>query len=167
MKKILILAGVSTALIACAAQSVAQERQPATFEKLKTLVGDWEGKMEGAPSARVTYRLTSGGSVLVETIMPGEPGEMVTLFHPDGDSVVATHYCGAKNQPRMRAPGGSGEIREIAFKFLDITNLASPEATHMREVTFQFQDAGHFAARWTYRENGKDAPSVFKYTRIK
>jgi hypothetical protein len=55
----------------------------------------------------------------------------------------------------------------IAFKFLDVTNLASPEASHMREVTFQFQDADHFTATWTSRENGKDSPMTFTYTRKK
>jgi hypothetical protein len=167
MKKAPIIAGICSALVACAAQNLAQERQPAAFEKLKSLVGEWQGKMEGGPTARVTYRLTSSGSVLVETIMPGEPGEMVTLYHPDGDSVVATHYCGARNQPRMRAPGGSGAIKEIAFNFLDITNLSSPSAGHMRDLVVTFQDNDHFAARWIYRENGKDTPSVFNYTRIR
>jgi hypothetical protein len=121
--------------------------------------------MEGGHVARVTYRLTSSGSVLVETIMPGEPMEMVTLYHPDGQSVVATHYCGAKNQPRMRASGGSGEIQEIAFNFLDITNLPSPSAGHMRDLIIAFHDEDHFTALWNYRQNGKDTPSVFHYTR--
>jgi hypothetical protein len=104
---------------------------------------------------------------LVETIKPGEPEEMITVYHPDGDSIVATHYCKAKNQPRMRASGGSGEVRQITFSFLDITNLASPAAGHMCDLVVTFQDNDHFTARWTYRENGKDASSVFIYTRKK
>jgi hypothetical protein len=66
----------------------------------------------------------------------------------------------------MRAPGGSGEIKEIAFSFLDITNLSSPSAAHMRDLVLTFQDHNHFRAHWVYRENGKDTPSVFNYTRI-
>lgn len=158
---------VLCALLGGAFQAAAGNPSPA-FEKLKSLVGDWEGKLlPDGPTARVNYRATSAGSVVVETIMPGEPGEMVTLFHPDGDAVVATHYCAGQNQPRMRAKAASGEVKEIAFTFLDVTNLASPEASHMREVTFQFQDADHFTATWTYRENGKDSPMTFTYTRKK
>jgi hypothetical protein len=138
------------------------------FEKLKALAGDWEGKiLPNGPTANVNYRVTSAGSVVIETIMPGEPGEMVTLFHPDGDALVGTHYCAGQNQPRMRASGLSADGTELVFKFLDITNLASPDDSHMREVTFQFQDADHFTATWTYREKGKDSPMTFSYTRKK
>ena len=72
------------------------------FEKLKTLVGTWESPMEGGKSFTVTYRLVSNGTVLME-----ESGmeEMVTMYHPDGDSVMLTHYCAGNNQPRMRAAG--------------------------------------------------------------
>ena len=139
----------------------------AAFEKLKTLAGDWETKMPDGQPVRTNYRVTSAGSVVVETMMPGEPSEMVTLFHPDGDSLIATHYCAAKNQPRMKASGASADGKEIAFKFLDVTNLASPEAEHMREVVIKFQDQDHFSAQWTSREKGKDTPMTFAYTRVK
>ena len=166
MKRLTGLA-VLCALLGGTTQAPAGNPSPA-FEKLKSLAGDWEGKLlPDGPTARVTYRVTSAGSVVVETIMPGEPGEMVTLFHPDGDSVLGTHYCAGQNQPRMRSNGISADGKEIAFKFLDVTNLASPEASHMREVTFNFQDADHFTATWTSRENGKDSPMTFTYTRKK
>jgi len=167
MQKSRIVGLVFASVLMFAAHGSAQSKHPPAFEKLKTLVGEWEGKMEDGHLARVTYRLTSGGSALVETIKPGEPEEMITVYHPDGDSIVATHYCGAKNQPRMRASGGPGEIKEIAFSFLDVTNLSAPSAGHMRDLVVTFHDHDHFTARWTYRENGKDTPSVFNYTRKK
>ncbi|MGA2631423.1 MAG: hypothetical protein ABSG54_14585 [Terriglobia bacterium] len=167
MKNLRTLAAVCAAILMWAIPNHAADTYSPAFEKLKTLVGNWEGKMEDGQISRVSYRLTSSGSVLVETDMPGEPMEMLTLYHPDGDSVIATHYCDAKNQPRMRASGGSGEIREIKFNFLDITNLASPSTGYMRDLVITFQDDDHFTARWTYRENGKDSPYVFTYTRKK
>ena len=46
----------------------------AEFERMKQLVGAWEGTsdmgMEGE-KVRVEYRLTAGGSALVETLFPG------------------------------------------------------------------------------------------------
>lgn len=155
---------VLAVVFAFSAHARTQDSYPPAFEKLKSLVGEWEGTLPDGGTGRATYRLTSGGSVLVETMMPGEPMEMITVYHPDGDSVVATHYCEAKNQPRMRA-ASSREAKEIAFKFLDVTNLASPSAPHMRELLLTFQGEDHFTARWTYRENGKDSPMVIKYTR--
>lgn len=167
MKRLMKSALVCAFVLGGAMGSSAGNPSPA-FEKLKTLAGDWEGKpLPDGPTARVNYRLTSAGSVVVETDMPGEPGEMMTLFHPDGESVVATHYCAARNQPRMRSSSLSADGKEISFRFLDVTNLASPEAGHMREVTFQFQDADHFTTTWTYRENGKDSPTTFAYIRKK
>lgn len=167
MQRLKILGVVLAVVSVFSAHTRAQDSYPPAFEKLKSLAGEWEGTLPDGATGRTTYRLTSGGSVLVETMMPGEPMEMITVYHPDGDSVVATHYCEAKNQPRMRAGATSGEVREIAFKFLDITNLESPTAPHMRELLLTFQDNDHFEARWTYRENGKDAPMVINYTRKK
>ena len=37
----------------------------------------------------------------------GTPHEMITMFHMDQAELLATHYCSAHNQPRMRAvPSG-------------------------------------------------------------
>lgn len=167
MKRATILGWACLLILVSAAQANATETSSAVFDKLKTLAGEWDTKMPDGSATRVTYRLTSAGSVLVETIFPGGPMEMVTLYHPDGASVVATHYCASQNQPRMRAKAVSGEIKEIAFEFLDVTNLASPEAGHMREVHMTFQDNDHFTATWISREKGKDTPMVFNYTRVK
>jgi hypothetical protein len=159
----LVFAIVSAGL----AQGRGQESYPPAFEKLKTLVGEWEGKLPDGKTARVNYRLTAVGSALVETLMPGDPKEMVTVYHPDGESVMLTHYCAARNQPRMRAKPQAGEIKELAFGFVDVTNLASPGAGHMRDLVITFLDEDHFTARWTYRKEGKDEPEVFSYTRKK
>src|SRR5215510_15811332 len=71
------------------------------FETLKKLVGTWTGKgmtEESGPST-FTYKLVAGGSVLMETMMPGTDYEMVTMYHVDGSDVVLTHYCMLGNQP--------------------------------------------------------------------
>ncbi len=167
MKRLMNLGWACALILAGAAQATAGGSSSAVFDKLKTLAGEWQAKTPDGNLTRVSYRVTSAGSVLVETIMPGEPGEMVTLYHPDGATVVATHYCAGQNQPRMRAKPASGEVKEIAFDFVDVTNLASPEAEHKREVHFMFQDNDHFKARWTSRGNGKDSPMVFELSRVK
>lgn len=167
MQRLKILVWVCALAFAGGAQGRAQAGNPPAFEKLKTLVGEWEGKFQDGKPVRVTYRLTAEGSALVEAMLPGEPGEMVTVYHPDGDSVMATHYCAAKNQPRMRAQPASGDLKEVAFDFVDITNLASSSAGHMRQLVISFQGEDNFTARWTYRKDGKDEPEVISYTRRK
>ncbi len=60
----------------------------ANFDKLKTLVGEWEGKeFENGKEypSRTDFRIVSGGSVLMNRLQPGTPDEMITMFHVDGD----------------------------------------------------------------------------------
>ncbi|HYH00746.1 MAG TPA: hypothetical protein VD837_16555 [Terriglobales bacterium] len=133
------------------------------FEKLKTLVGTWETKLPDGKTATGTVRLAGNGSALV--IESAEDG-MITVIHPDGESLMATHYCGAKNQPRyVLAP--SKDQNTVAFQFKDVTNLASPEAGHMRGVVFTFLGADRHREDWTWRENGKDEVFSMEFTRKK
>ena len=67
MKRIALL----ICLLSCVA-SFAQEHEHgakgknATFEKLKTLLGDWESK-QGPMAFHVSYKLVSGGTAIMET----------------------------------------------------------------------------------------------------
>src|SRR5437868_7105013 len=77
---------------------------PKEFDSLKTLAGTWEGTgmMDGKEQAvTVVYEVTSGGSILVERLMPGTPGEMISVYHRDGKTLSMTHYCALGNQPEM------------------------------------------------------------------
>src|SRR6185369_11800489 len=54
------------------------------FERMKQLVGTWEGTSDmgkEGEKVRVEYRLTAGGSALVETLFPGSGEEMVSVYH--------------------------------------------------------------------------------------
>ncbi len=94
---------------------------PATFARLKGLVGEWKGSWEpGSEPTTVTYSLTGNGSVLREDYRIGET-TMSTVYHMDGDELMLTHYCSIGNQPRMRAQSVSAD-GEIIFDFFDITN---------------------------------------------
>ena len=65
--------------------------------------------------AMVTYALVSDNSALMERLAEGGESKMVTIYHPDGDHLMMTHYCSAHNQPRMRSQPVSGEIKKITF----------------------------------------------------
>jgi hypothetical protein len=143
----------------------AQSRAADGFAKLKTLVGEWEGKTSDGSSRTVRFEIVSGGTAVLETLKAGENETMVTLYHQDGARLMATHYCSAGNQPRMVATAPAGEIKTLKFSFAGVTNLASPKAGHMRSLTISFADADHFSQTWTYRENGKDTPDTFTWVR--
>jgi hypothetical protein len=140
----------------------------AGWEKLKALVGTWEGTETGhAHDVTVTYRLVSNGSTLMESMdVPGHSETMITMYAPDSPNgrIVATHYCAAGNQPRM----ASKEIQDgtLNFQFLDATN-AQPDGELMRSLQVKFQDADHFQQVWTSRAKGKDNTATFSWARRK
>ncbi len=129
------------------------------FEQLKNLVGEWQGSREDGSTATAIYRLSANGSVLVEEfdVIDREGYDMSTMYHLDGDRLMLTHYCMAKNQPRMKADLASSDLNTLRFSFLDATNMKSPEDGHMHSAVFRFVDENEMKQSWTFRKDGKDS----------
>lgn len=142
------------------AQSDAQK----TFDQLKTLNGTWEGKSPKGDLYKVIFRPTAGGSALMSEIMGEE--DMITMFHMDNNRVLATHYCGAGNQPRMVA-SSSPDGKTITFNFVDATNLATPKSGHMDHFVITLVDADHHTEDWTFVQDGKELKEHFELGRSK
>jgi hypothetical protein len=99
--------------------------------------------------------------------MPGSDHEMVTVIHPDGDSVLLTHYCMLGNQPSMKAPA-KADGNKIAFTFVKATNLKSDKDLYMHDVTFTFVDKDTLKSEWTHFSDGKaSGNAVFELKRKK
>ncbi len=141
------------------------------FQKLQTLVGEWEGASADGRKAETTFRLVANGSVLMEQFrFIGEEGdhasEMITMYHVDGDRLVLTHYCVAKNQPRMVATWNGEESSRFVFSFLDATNLESPNEGHMHRAELELVDRDRFRTQWTFMKDGEVAfNEPFEFTR--
>ena len=115
----------------------------------------------------MTYRVTAGASSVLETIHPGTPKEMVTMYTLDGAKLVLTHYCMLGNQPRMLATIG-GDSNEIRFDFESCGNLASPSDPHMHNAKLTFVDDDRLRAEWTLYKDAKPADAaVFELKRAK
>jgi len=173
--KIKIVASLVLALSACAlvAQAGPDEKRHeknAALDRFKQLAGEWVGKgMHGdmEHEARIIYKVTAGGSAVVETIDPGGEHEMVTIIHPDGDALLLTHYCMLGNQPHMKAMPKAGD-NKVAFGFVKATNLQSDKDMHMRSVTYTFVDKDTLKTEWTHYNEGKEAgKAVFELKRKK
>ena len=137
------------------------------WQQLRSLVGEWQGTVEEGGkthASTIEVRMTGGGSAIMHVIDKGGPYEMVTMFHPDGPTLLATHYCAAHNQPRMQLVAAPGP-NQIAFRFKDGTNIG-PGDGHMVGLVITFIDANHHDEAWSYEDNGKELPAtVFHYTR--
>ncbi len=138
---------------------------PKDFERLAKLLGHWEAALDGGKTAHVWIKLIAGGTTLLETEKIGDEPEMITVFHPDGKDVVLTHYCSANNQPHMKLV--KADDKELHFDFVSATNLSSPDASHMSNVTFSFIDEDHYNENWTWTEKGKKESALFKFERKK
>src|SRR5262245_58906179 len=91
----------------------------AALETMKTLAGTWLlADKDGKPTDQVAsiIKVTAGGSAVHETISPGQPHEMVSVYTVDGSDLIMTHYCVLGNQPRMKADPKS-PANQIVFRF--------------------------------------------------
>src|SRR5207253_5835455 len=104
----------------------------AGLEKMKKLAGTWvAADKDGKPTDQVVsiIKVTAGGSAVHETLFPGQPQEMVSIYHKDGKDLVMTHYCALGNQPRMKADPNA-PANSLAFKFAGGTNLDPAKDMH-------------------------------------
>lgn len=136
----------------------------AALARLKTLVGAWNGKNKEGQPGKVTYRAISNGTCVEETIHSADAMDMVSVYCPDRDGVMMTHYCASNNQPRMRTKD-SGDGGRMVFTFVDATNLVDPKAGHMKNLVMVFEGKDRLIQEWTWSADGKDATEIFQYQR--
>jgi hypothetical protein len=129
------------------------------LERLKKLAGEWVATdPQGKPTSQVVsvFKITAGGSAVHETIFPGTPHEMVTLYHLDGQDLVLTHYCAAGNQPHMKADPKSSP-KQLRFQFAGGSNLNADKDMHMHEGSITWIDDDHIEWSWVGYKDGKPA----------
>jgi hypothetical protein len=127
------------------------------YERMKQLVGVWEGTSnmgkEGQP-VRVEYRLTAGGSAIVETLFPGTPEEMISVYHDNQGKLSMTHYCMLQNQPSMKLLNAGAD--RLDFMFAEGSGINPEKDSHMHALTISFVDQDHIVQNWSLFEDGKE-----------
>jgi hypothetical protein len=127
------------------------------LERMKKLAGTWVvADADGKPTDKVVsvIKVTAAGSAVHETLFPGQPHEMISVYHCDGSDLVMTHFCALGNQPRMKADPQSPP-NQIRFKFDGGTNIDPAKDKHMHEGTITFVDDDHIAFSGVCWEGGK------------
>lgn len=160
MRELLFGLALCVTSIANAADVVAPDR----FESLSDISGQWQARSESGRDMHIAYAPTARGSVLVETWQGGTSGETLSAFHRDGDRVMATHYCGQGNQPRLILMDGDG--KDFVFEFLDATNLTDADASHLVRLRFTMNKDGSLDRIETYRGSGEEETSRLHLSRI-
>lgn len=148
-------------------EHAAKASSPA-LDRLKKLEGEWTGKAgpgDHQMDATVVYRVTASGSAVMETLFPGTPMEMVTMYTADGNQLALTHYCASGNQPRMKARKASAP-NEIVFDFAGGTGFDPKTDKHMHAAKLIFVDDNHLRSEWTDFDKGKQGEvMVFELAR--
>jgi hypothetical protein len=155
MKTVTQLGAALLALVTLAAGADTQSPAARAMEELGALVGDWEGTLPDGRTHRVNYRWSAANAVLVETWTLGPGRESLTIYHRDGEELLATHYCPQFTHPRLRLADRSDD--RLDFEFVDGANLQDPERHHQHAFTVRFVDADTFERSETYVRNGADA----------
>jgi len=127
------------------------------YERMKQLVGVWEGTSnmgKEGQRVRVEYRLTAGGSAIVETLFPGTPEEMISVYYDNKGKLSMTHYCMLQNRPSMKLQKAGPDT--LDFVFAKGSGIDPKKDAHMHALTISFVDKDHIAENWTYFEDGKE-----------
>ena len=154
---------IPVVLMLASTTALAQSDAQKSFDKLKTLAGNWEGPVTVVPAMaemtpdkplHVSMRVTSRGNALVHEMQeagtPDDPTKTdhpVTMFYLDNDRLLLTHYCDAGNRPRMAAKI-SPDGKTLEFDFLDVAG--DLQYGHMQHAKFTFVDANHHIEEWTF-----------------
>lgn len=126
------------------------------FAQLARLVGIWRPADNPESPLRIHFYLTAGATVLVESWeVRGKPHSL-TLYHRDGQGLLATHYCPQGNQPRLELAGqGSSGLH---FSLRDVTDLEPQSESHQHDLWFDLSEPEHPVRSETYAsKNGVGA----------
>jgi len=171
--RILVLTAVLFGTVAAIAEEkpmYASVTHSKDFDRMKELVGVWEGKTDmgkGMENLRVTYELTSAGNALIERLDAGRPHEMVTVYYDYNGNLAMTHYCVLGNQPHMvlSNPGESNLTFTLSEK---MPGLVSSNEMHMHSLTIAFDGKDAVIETWTLYDNGaRKSDHVIKLFRAK
>ena len=132
------------------------------LEQVKRLAGRWEGtsQMDTNPeqSTTVEYKVTSGGSAVVETLFPGTPHEMVSVYHDTHSKKLSmTHYCMIGNQPELELTRADGQ--QLAFNLSPGSPIPSSEE-HMHALNITWDGPDRLMEVWTSYKDGKATSSA-------
>ena len=139
------------------------------FERLKTLAGHWIGQakeLNGTTNpATVDYKVTSGGSAVVETLGAGTPHEMTSVYFEEKGKLKMTHYCMLGNRPALALKSASTEKLEFDF---DKSSFINPEKEmHMHALNLLTPKPGELIQEWNCFQDGKsNGVTVFTLKKI-
>jgi hypothetical protein len=154
-------------VIGCAAMICALSAEETESSKalgqIKALTGNWSGTFQwtggrnDSGSMNATYYVTGNGSAEVENLLNESTPVMTSVYHLDGHDLRMTHFCGAQNQPRLKARRIDLDHGVIDFDFVDATNLRSPDAPHVHGLEIRLIDTNHLTLTFSFHSGSVES----------
>jgi hypothetical protein len=144
----------------CCAAPTVLENSP--LDPIRKLVGTWVACDEtGKPTDTVisVMKETAGGSAIVETLFPGAPEEMISIYSLDEGKLMLQHYCVMGNAPVYEA-SVSADRKTHTFQCKGGGNLKDHDRAHMHEGTMVLLGDDLMDSRWLAIANGETVEDV-------
>src|SRR6266513_2884175 len=159
-KILCVLLGCAATLSALSAEQTASSN---ALGQIKALTGNWSGTFkwtggrQDSGSMNASYYVTGNGSAVVENLINESTPVMTSVYHVDGRDLRMTHFCGAQNQPRLKARRIDLDHGAIDFEFVDATNLRSPDAPHVHGLEIRLIDANHLTLTFLFQSGSVES----------
>ena len=127
------------------------------------LPGDWSGTRPNGAIVEVSYRLAAKRSVLAESWTLGPAVDALTLYHLDGERLIASHFCPLGNQPRLQMIGMTEH--RFDFAFFDATGL-DEGAAHQHSFWIDIISTDRFERSESYGADCVSEIEQIAYARI-
>jgi hypothetical protein len=168
-KKIFILlAALTPVLYAGSDHAVVHQKGSPEFERIKDLAGIWQGTSKHGKKTEETtvlYQVTSGGQAVTETLSPGTPHEMISVYYDQGGKLTMTHYCMLPNRPVLEVKKSTPKALELD---LAASNTIGPQEHHMRSLSITWKGPDKLTQKWTSWKEGKPSDTAtIALTRVK
>ncbi|RPH69825.1 MAG: hypothetical protein EHM78_13755 [Myxococcaceae bacterium] len=75
---------------------------------------------------------------------------MTTVYHLDGADLRMTHYCAARNQPRLRAVRFDEAQGSAEFTLVDVTGVGPKNPGHVQGFFVRLLDSDRLNLRFTF-----------------
>ena len=145
----------------------AQVTDPADlFEQVKSLAGKWSGINEDGELVKIDYRLSANASIVVETWDFANGMEALTIYHMDGQDLMAAHYCPIGNQPMLKLTTPAA-MPHLKFAFESARNIKGPEQGYEQAFELMLKPDGKLWRSETYMENGMPDTNATLFSRLR
>ncbi len=144
-------------------EAVATGAGATAFARLKGLAGQWRGNRPDGREVEVDYRTSALDSALVETWNLGPGCEALTIYHMDGNDLMASHFCPQGNQPRLKMRRASGS--RFDFSFHDATGVDPGEGVQ-QSFWIEIGEDGTITRSETYVQGDTTESETITYRRV-